>query len=255
MVLAKNTHLSEPQFTLLNRGLTFIPTTDIYKSQKTQIQLDIQNYNRKIKITTYYKSTNKKDPLPFIGPSMWIPSDKLPPEVNQLIEADREDIKRLYKPCKEKPHLSKLEVKALTELMNNKHIVIQPADKGSAVVVLGRDQYITEVNRQLNNKTYYKKLTDPIYLQTVPRVQDILDRLQKDKFITAKQKTSTRTLTHGQYLLKYPLVGLSFQIVIAKPTKRQSLMIIFRTLFLSNILFILKIPTNLLTQLEACSYL
>jgi len=115
------------------------------------------------------------------------------------------DFKRLYKPYKEKPNLSKMEVKALTELMNNKHIVIKPADKGSAVVVLGRDQYIKEVYRQLNNNTYYKKLSEPIYLQTVPMVQDILDRLQKDKFITGKQKTylkgETQPRPRGFYIL------------------------------------------------------
>ncbi|KAK2814198.1 hypothetical protein Q5P01_000712 [Channa striata] len=81
----------------------------------------------------------------------------------------------------------KIQLAALRELMRNRHIVIKPADKGSVVVILSRQQYIAEVSRQLEDNMYYKKLEEPIYLETVPMVHDILDKLKRKKFITGNQ--------------------------------------------------------------------
>lgn len=189
IVLAKNFSLSKPQWDLLNRGLTFIPTIDLHKDQKGQLQLDIQNYHRKIKLATYFRNSVKQGAPPFTATSIWAPpQEKLPPEVNLLIEKDMVMFKKYFKSNKERFNLSQDEVKALRELVHNKHIVIKPADKGSAVVILSRDQYITEVNRQLSNTTYYKKLSEPIYLQTIPTVHKTIDGLKEKKYINAKQK-------------------------------------------------------------------
>lgn len=178
---------------LLSRGLTFIPTIGLNKDKKTQLQLDIQNYHRKIKLATYFKNSNKEKPLPFMPASVWSPPpDKLPPEIQELIQKDKETFDRHFKGHKEKTNLSPQEMEALKELIHNKHIVIKPADKGSAVVILGRDQYIKEVNRQLSDQIYYKKLEEPIYLKSIPIVQDILIKLHEKKFINAAQKRYLR---------------------------------------------------------------
>lgn len=75
---------------------------------------------------------------------------------------------RHYKPFLEKDNISIQEATVLCELQKLRHIVIKPADKGSTVVILSREQYILEVERQLNDKVHYKKLEKPIYLDTVP---------------------------------------------------------------------------------------
>ena len=187
--MTKNFNPSKAQLDLLNRGLTFIPTIDLYKNQKTQLQLDIQNYHRKIKLITYFKNSKKQEPLPFTPTTTWTPPpDRLPTEINSLIRKDNDIFKKHFKFHREKDNLSQNEVKALRELTHNKHIVIKPADKGSAVVILGRDQYITEVHRQLNNQTHYKKLDGPIYPQTIPIVHKIIDTLHTKKFINTKQR-------------------------------------------------------------------
>lgn len=189
IVLAKNFALSQAQYDLLNRGLTFVPSIDIGKYQKGQFQLDIQTYHRRIKLATYFRDSVRQGRQPFTGASDWSPSFRvLPPEIAILIEKDWKDFKTHYKPCREKFNLSQEEVKALRELMYNKHIVIKPADKGSAVVILSREQYIFEVERQLNNTVYYKKLREPIYMETIPIINSIWDKLKQNKFINAKQK-------------------------------------------------------------------
>lgn len=189
VVLANNFKLSEPQRNLLSKGLSFIPTLDIGRDQRAQWKLDIQNYHRKIKLAAYFRNTQDKAMLPFVGPSDWTPPiQELPPEVQILIQEDETKIKKHYKLVQEKCNISWAEAKALRELKNTKHIVIKPADKGSAVVILSREQYVFEVERQLNDTVYYKKLDKPIYMDTIPMVVRIADQLKKKKFINVKQK-------------------------------------------------------------------
>ena len=85
-------------------------------------------------------------------------------------------------------NISQGEIEALKDLKNNKHIVIKPADKGSAVVILSREQYIFEGQRQLNDAVYYRKLVNPIYLDTVKTVIQIVDSLLRGKYINEKQR-------------------------------------------------------------------
>lgn len=71
-------------------------------------------------------------------------------------------------------NLSWDEKQALRQLRNNRSIVIKPADKGSTVVIMDRQAYIKKAEQQLNQGEYYKKLSEPIFLNTVPVVRGIL---------------------------------------------------------------------------------
>ncbi len=55
-----------------------------------------------------------------------------------------------------KKNISNAEYKAMTELANNKNIIIRPADKGWAVVILNRIDYLKEGFKQLQNTKFYK---------------------------------------------------------------------------------------------------
>ena len=189
MVLAKNFRPSEAQLEVLNRGLTFVPTLDLDRGQSVQLQMDLQTYHRRLRLAAYYKSGGTQEPVPFLPQSDWTPTlDKLPREVRLLEEKDMRDFGRRVRTQRDRPNLSEGEVTALKELANNKKIVIKKADKGSVVVVLGRDQYVSEARRQLDNQTYYRKLDKPIFPETIPMVHNIIDGLHRDKFLTKKQK-------------------------------------------------------------------
>lgn len=189
IVLANNFQLSEAQKVLLSRGLSFIATTNMGRGDRLQFEWDVQNYHRKIKLASYFQNKGGGQKLPFVGPSNWMPPpEKLPWEVRELIDADLKMFKNSYKPSVENCNISPLEIRALRELQQTKHIVIKPADKGSAVVILSRDQYIYEVERQLNDVNYYKKLDKPMYVDTIPMVTEILNSLREKKFINAKQR-------------------------------------------------------------------
>ena len=51
-------------------------------------------------------------------------------------------------------NLSSLERQAITDLSNNKNIIIKPADKGAGVVVMNTKDYIFEAKRQLFSNAY-----------------------------------------------------------------------------------------------------
>ena len=57
------------------------------------------------------------------------------------------------------PNLSP-EILALKQLRNDKTIVIKKADKGSNVVIMNRDDYIAEVERQINGTKFYENFDE-----------------------------------------------------------------------------------------------
>ena len=61
-----------------------------------------------------------------------------------------------------KHNLTHNERTALNELSRNQDIIIRPADKGGAIVVLSKEQYVTEAKRQLDSKYYVKLSCSPL---------------------------------------------------------------------------------------------
>uniref|UniRef100_A0A8C2FIF0 Uncharacterized protein n=1 Tax=Cyprinus carpio TaxID=7962 RepID=A0A8C2FIF0_CYPCA len=62
----------------------------------------------------------------------------------------------------QKSNLSITEFNALKEITNMNDIIIRPADKGGAVVVLSKEMYIQEATRQLDTKHYERICTNPL---------------------------------------------------------------------------------------------
>ena len=63
---------------------------------------------------------------------------------------------------KYKNNLLSGETIALRSLRQRTDIITKPDDKGSAMVLLSKTDYIKEADRQLNDQSYYQKLTaDP----------------------------------------------------------------------------------------------
>lgn len=187
-MLARDFHLTVAQRALLCKGLSFVPSWNLARRQFTQLQLDMQDYHRRIKLAAYFRNSPAQPFLPFSDVSAWSPPlEDLPPVVRELIHEDEKSFRRMGNHYSDTLNLSPQEVEALQELMADTSVVIKPADKGSVTVVLGREQYVREVERQLSDATYYRRLDGPMYLDTVPMVTSILDTLKKKKFINAKQ--------------------------------------------------------------------
>lgn len=190
--MSKNYKLSPAEHTLLQKGLTFIPTWETNKLVMENLHIDLNNYHRKIKLAAYFEKTkhNKnRDQRPFTLKSTWTPSAGLVPgPINNIIGKDLQDLKKRFKIEKTGCNLTKAEIKGLKSLRKNNSIIIKPADKGSAIVIQDRFQYLWEGNRQLADKEYYLPLNKPLFPQTIPMVMKLIEQLYQKKYINMKQK-------------------------------------------------------------------
>lgn len=181
---------------MLERGLTFVPTPKFNPNKhRLQLEFDAQQYHRRIELALYFKDGKRKYDKTklshrFTLPSVWRPpKDKLPPEMAHLIKADLDVVKHLDLEIPFQPNITAEEKKELLRLKTNQNIVIKASDKGNAVVIMDREQYVFEANRQLSDPHYYKPLKKPIYPLVRPVVHSIIQGLFDKKFISAKQKT------------------------------------------------------------------
>ena len=82
---------------------------------------------------------------------------------------------------------------ALTHLKNNENIIIKKADKGAAVVIMSRDDYIKEGIRQLSDANFYVKLDHDPTPNHIDEIHNtLLKALQRDE-ITKKDLRVSRS--------------------------------------------------------------
>ncbi len=98
-----------------------------------------------------------------------------------------------------KKNISSKEYKDMTELANDTNIIIRPADKGSAVVIINRNYYLKEWCKQLQNTNFYQfveKDQTEQHIQTIAnKIEDMyqdgeIDDRTKDYLLRGPGKTS-----------------------------------------------------------------
>jgi GIY-YIG catalytic domain len=163
---------------------------------------------RSLKLRDYFKDKPNDDydfnEKTFTHRSTWTPADhKLCQPtldtVQQIMETTERIIHerrvmngRLLVLNQHGDNLTPEERDALRQLRTNNEIVIKPADKGSATVVMNKDAYVKEALRQLNNAAYYRRLNQPIFRTNIPKVNAILDDMLSEGFISEKQQRYLR---------------------------------------------------------------
>jgi len=158
---------------------------------------------RNLKLKDYFHGRQNKNYDPsektFTHPSTWTPPDHaISGETLSTLQKIVHGTQNLLKTRKiidnkflvlsgHKNNLTTAERTALNRLKSDKSIVIKPADKGSATVVMDKEAYLSEAYRQLNNEAYYKKLDALIFQENVPKLNKILDKMKNLGYITDKQ--------------------------------------------------------------------
>jgi hypothetical protein len=182
--------LSEAERSLLNLGLTYVPTP------RPKVDIDalldnglweIEEFSHRVKLADFFRNSKKNNFLPFVEKTGWAPNSKLvDPAIPDSIKAIKERVENLEFP-KNHQNLSYQERLALTGLRKNNDIVIKPADKGSATVLMRKDNYIREAHRQLSNLKHYRKLDEPLWQNNCDKFNGILQEMADKKAITKKQ--------------------------------------------------------------------
>ena len=159
--------LSESENRLLEKGLLFVPTIKTFPINEIVAAKD--EICRKVKIKDFFKDSDKNsysNEKKLQNKSTW------QPPISKITEDTIETVSKLN--CETikllqslpgttkgslilpgKVNLDREETLSLKTLKNNNSIVIKSADKGGAIVIMDKEAYINEANRQLQNTKYY----------------------------------------------------------------------------------------------------
>ena len=170
---------------LLEKGLNYIPTPK--NLTKLPILEAANSFARRLKLAYRFRNSKYQRSTKFIPKSTWTPEDKtIAPAVLETIGKINADLSALTVPYHQN-NLTEGEISALRNIRQNPDIIIKPADKGSATVIMDKENYINEGYRQLDDDQYYEKIQNPIFPETAIRVDEILHDLLKKGFISDKQ--------------------------------------------------------------------
>ena len=90
------------------------------------------------------------------------PADKVHPAVDTFIRRCNEEYENLDCSSSKHSNVTFKQQKALKSLLKRDDLVVKPADKGGAIVVLTRAAYVAEAERQLSDTTFYRKESDDL---------------------------------------------------------------------------------------------
>ena len=121
-----------------------------------------------------------------------------------MFHSIEQDLHRLRYGQPRKKNLSKEGYKSIKSLRNNSDIIIKPADKGSAIVILVKQYYINEGEKQLHKNQFYEEtetdLAGEVIHRVNPHVNNMLQRGQISQN-TSNYLTTDLDRTQQFYLL------------------------------------------------------
>ena len=180
--------LSTPELLVLNKGLTFVPNTQIINYK--QINIDITRFERQLQLQ-YFFQENKTDNTnkiikPFEdNPSFW--PHKLNPHITQYCNKLRDLIIHCLTKHKSNSNLTTRERTAITKLKHNQDIIIKKADKSAGIVILNKQDYEDKIYSMLNDINVYTRTN----INDTTDVKNISDSIAKQlydaQYINSKQ--------------------------------------------------------------------
>ena len=175
--------LSEAETSLLSKGLKFCPTPP--EVNQIALSQDLSSYYRRIRLKEFFLDEPPFDPEPFYQKSTWTPPKNRVPSLETYIQAVSSQV---HSTDTIRPHdnLPREERQALSSLKNRVDIIIKPADKGSAVVVMDRQQYIDEAMKHLNNQSHYSPLDSDPTCNFSQQIQSTLDNMKERNHLSEK---------------------------------------------------------------------
>ena len=152
--------------TLLSKGLLFCLTPT--QLDEDQLLDDLESFFRRLRLREFFLDPEEEEYEEeeeerniFRPPSKWMPPKGRDAVLETYMKGiRRETLRPLQRPRTKRVrnNFSPPELQALKTLRRRQDIIIKPVNKGSAVVVLKKSDYIKEAERQLGNKDHYQKI-------------------------------------------------------------------------------------------------
>ena len=189
-----------------------------------EICRDLDKYHRSLRIQCWLNKKNSQhtpnipgDPFNDIKSLILKPNSEWNPPVGppnlEYVIASKETglLKSKINVNHSKRNMSRNEVKLLSALSNDKSIVIKKAEKGGAVVIQNRRDYIAEGLRQLNDGKFYQKLdydrTETHAMNVSKQLVAMTDRGDITKtvrdYLTPHQPGQPRCIFYQRYIRRY----------------------------------------------------
>ena len=277
--------LTIPECNLLEKGLNFCPTPG--EPNMGDLRRDLDSFHRNLRIRTFFDSDSHSVRNSSSAPSLTNPiaeprlpsriereinkskvlkpSKKWEPPVGPLhlesfILANEMDLNKTIVKSPNKFNINQGEKSALKCLASNLDIVIKGADKGGAVVIQNRVDYINEGIRQLNEQAFYKPKDNDLTEYHNTEVTKAINRLRSNgeitsslerKLITGEPRTPEIYFLPKIHKSVRPPPGRPIVSANGCPTEKISALVdIYLRPYLPKIRSYLKDTTHFLQQLE-----
>ncbi|CAJ0953477.1 unnamed protein product [Ranitomeya imitator] len=163
------------EYKVLQKGLSFCPS---YQCHTFDLEMDLQRFFRSLRPKAFFATSPEPAPtlptpttldhtLSSRSLGLYTKSHFRPPHGSHAMESFIGFVQDAFKSLREDirrgrlhftSNLSNTERQALHGLQNDKNLIIKPADKGGALVIMNKSDYLLEIRRQLDNPTIYTKL-------------------------------------------------------------------------------------------------
>ena len=170
--------LTKSETSVLSKGLGFCPTPGAPDIGNIIQDLDV--FKRKTRLNLFFSGSNQdsmeqntQSGVPFEHKFLKLKSTFNPVgpfQLETMFYSIEQDLHRLKYRQPRKKNLTKEEYKSIKSLRNNPDIIIKPADKGSAIVILDKQYYINEGERQLHNNHFYEETETDLTGEVIHRV-------------------------------------------------------------------------------------
>ena len=191
VVNLSNHVLTVEELNLLTKGMNFCPTP--LDLDPGDLRTDLDQFHRRLRLLAKFENSPTEDSdlltteqqnhctyafesSKFKKKSTFNPPG--PPALEAMILTNEIALNKRPEPKHPKlTNISREERKAIKTLTENPNIIIKPADKGSAVVILNREDYISEGYKQLSDTNFYRKVDTDLSAHHMQRVQQYINKM------------------------------------------------------------------------------
>ena len=146
-------NLSSAEISLLSKGLKFVPTSN--KIDQAKLKRELEEYGRKLRLMWHFRNDERPFSQERFKPKSTFNRRNKDAVIETYLSCLEERLLDIEIPSKRFNNLTKDERNAMYRLKDDKSIIIKGADKGSAVIVWDREDYIKEATKQLEDKEVY----------------------------------------------------------------------------------------------------